>query len=139
MSAVENYQTEYTPQLRALGSNSVGRDTQELLLSLSTPLNLVMVKGILFGNSEERNFKQLLQRIESHFENTNILNVYIKLDAFDLEGIAHLFSLVQILNKASKNGNYISVYWNTKNDNSIQVIASEFHKLLECDFHICDI
>jgi len=111
----------------------------KLYVNLSKHLNLAVIRGDLTGERHKNKFVELAKNINSHFIDANLLNIYINLESYDIKGMSYLLSLCPIINEELKKDNYITVYWNTMQNEAVTKVAGYFGEKLACDLQICDI
>ncbi len=117
----------------------LAKENSSLRISLSEQLNLVTIRGALYGKQYDYKLNDLIKSIKDHFLLASHLNIYIKLSQFDLDGIKKLLTLYPIINQAILEEKYISIYWNTMDNQEINKIASGFSKKLNCEVQLCNI
>ena len=112
---------------------------EKLHVNLSKQLNLAVITGNLTGVKSQSKFVELAKSIKNHFVKSNLLNIYINLDSYDVKGMSDLFSICPVINEVIENENYITVYWNTMKNEGVTKVAGYFKERLACDLQLCDI
>ncbi len=108
-------------------------------LSISTSLNLVVIKGNLLAGQTKK-FQRLLNNVEIHLLHHGTLNLFIKLDQVDADGEQLLGQLIDKLNMLHSNSRRITIYWDTKGAQTVKMVAQRVCSMAKnIETHICDL
>ncbi len=127
------------PRFKYCNAQDQDENRKKLQLTISSTMNLVIIKGDIYGKTHMERFLDLLHKVRSHLMVSDRLNVYINIDKADYNGILLIHSLAEIASDATEQGKYFSVYWNTKGDNDIEQFVKSFANNFNCTFNYCDI